>query len=80
MTNTIQTAIDTQGRAGAETRARKLADTHQTPMGIWEHVGDYGDPSGDIPARGTFTVRPLSRPDPGREWALIATVDPGEVL
>lgn len=73
---TASTALDTQGRAGAFTRAQKLATMRQCPMGVWEHVGSYGHPSGDVPARGTYTVRPLDSHDPGAVWALVGTVDP----
>jgi hypothetical protein len=56
--------------------AQRRANTEQTAMGIWRHVGDYGNPSGDIPARVTLKVLDLNRPDPAKDWALIATVDP----
>lgn len=60
-------------------RAQLLANEKETAHGVWEHVGRYGDPSGDIPARHTFKVQSLNRPDPDSAWALVATCDPDGV-
>lgn len=57
-------------------QAQERANKTGKPMGVWEHVGDYGKPSGDIPARHTFSVRPLDAKDPDPDWALVATADP----
>lgn len=56
--------------------AQACANRSAKPMGIWEHVGDFGHPAGDIPARGSFMVRALDLHDPPRGWALVGTADP----
>lgn len=58
--------------------AQKLADNSQTPYGVWEHVGVYGRPNGDLLAQHTFMVRDLRRPDPHPCWALVECADPKE--
>lgn len=58
--------------------AQRQANKHNEPYGVWEHVGDYGKPSGDIAARHTFKAQALSRPDPDDQWAMLAIVDPME--
>lgn len=59
--------------------AQLRANSTSKPCGVWEHVGDYGRPGGDIEARHTFSVRSLDLPDLPRDWALIGTADPDEV-
>lgn len=65
-----------QSKEAAYELAQKRANATRKPFGVWEHVGDYGRPGGDIPARHTYMVRPLDQPDPVRDWALIGTADP----
>ena len=64
------------GRESVEAFAKRQAAKHGEPYGIWEHVGLYGQPTGDIEARHTFKAVALSKPDPSGEWALVSTVDP----
>ena len=73
-----QTIISfTPGLKEAHARAQRLANDKQDAQGVWEHVGRYGYPEGDIPARHSFKVQSLNRPDPDtKEWALVACVDP----
>ena len=66
-------------KADALALGQKRADSLKEPVGIYEHVGDYGRPGGDIPGLHVYKVVPFSRPDPPREWALIACADPTEV-
>ena len=69
----------TPGIKEAIARAQRMANDKNEAQGVWEHVGCYGYPSGDIPARHTFKVIALSKPDPDTKvWALVATADPGE--
>ena len=63
-------------QAEAVAAAQRLANRSAEPWGVWEHVGDYGRPSGDIAARHTFLLRRLSTPDPASDYALVACVDP----
>lgn len=69
----------TPGIEDAKARAQRLANERNEAHGVWEHVGLYGLPSGDIPARHTFKVEPFSKPEPGAEWALVACADPAGV-
>ena len=64
------------GIEAAQARAQRLANEKQDAQGVWEHVGCYGRPEGDIEARHTFKVQSLNKPDPPAEWALVACVDP----
>lgn len=57
-------------------RAQRLANDKHDAHGVWEHVGSFGYPSGDIPARHTFKVQSLNKPDPTDDWVLVATCDP----
>lgn len=63
-------------RAEALLLGQQRADSLGEPVGIYEHVGDYGRPEGDIPGRHDYKVVQFSRPDPASEWALIASADP----
>ena len=66
----------TPGLDAALARARRLATDRQEAMGVWEHVGLYGQLGGDTPSTHAFKVQPLARPDPPDVWALVACVDP----
>jgi hypothetical protein len=65
-----------QPREAAMARAQQQANAKREAFGVWEHVGQYGLPAGDLAARHTFTTRPFSKPDPADDWALVACVDP----
>jgi hypothetical protein len=60
----------------AAQRAQQLANSHHEAYGVWEHVGLYGHPWGDIEARHTFRVQSFNRVDPDSAWALVVCVDP----
>jgi hypothetical protein len=64
--DTKETAMD---------RAQRRADHEGEKFEVWEHVGDYGRPGGDIPARHTFRVLPFES-EPGDGWAMIAIAEP----
>ncbi len=66
----------TPGMNDAIQRAQRQANASKEPFGVWEHVGLYGYPGGDIPARHTFKTQAFSQSDPGNIWALVACVDP----
>lgn len=63
-------------REAAAHRAQQLANERQEAFGVWVHVGCYGRPGGDIPARHDFKVQTFNKPDPADEWVLVACVDP----
>lgn len=55
--------------------AQARANSTGRDLEVWEHVGDYGNPTGDIPARHTFTIQ-LTQVDKPNDWAMIAIVRP----
>lgn len=65
--------MDTKDIAYA--RAQRKANETRTKHEVWEHVGDYGRPTGDIPARHVYRVLP-SGAEPGDGWAMIAIAEP----
>lgn len=66
----------TPGLTEAVNRAQRIANETGNAHGVWEHVGSYGLPTGDVPARHTFRVVSFNRPDMPNDWALVACVDP----
>jgi hypothetical protein len=66
----------TPGIEATVRRAQRMANLKGEPYGVWEHVGLYGHPSGDIRGQHTFKILAFSRPDPEDVYALVACVDP----
>jgi hypothetical protein len=68
----------TPGKEDAIKRAQRQANETKQAHGVWEHVGLYGRPEGDVAARHVFKTQSFDKPDPPEEWALVAAVDPEE--
>jgi hypothetical protein len=67
-----------RGKQVAMQSAQRRANLEKRPFGVWEHVGLYGKPEGDTPARHSFRVQPLEFQDPPDDWTMVAAVDPEE--
>lgn len=56
--------------------AQQRANDTRRRFDVYEHVGDYGRPGGDIEATHDYMVRSSTLPPPASTWAFIATADP----
>lgn len=62
-------------RGDAIAKAQDMANRLQCVVTVHEHVGLYGQPGGDIPARRHFRLT-RGRTQLGDEYAVTAIVDP----
>lgn len=76
MSRAAGTPYRVKDKAEALKLAQELADLRRRTYEVYEHVGHYGRPGGDIEATHEYRVVPGDR-DTGRlTWALVAVIEP----